>query len=315
MRVKQEVIAMTLHLSVPPLFLAIAVFALPGIGAAQDSTLPVRASASMAASKVAPQYTSDQDMARVRNSAFNTPESDGRPGVYYFDLGAQAAKRHDYEHAIAMYKVAGAWAYKPAQYNLGVMYLRGQGSAVDLPRALAWMALAAERKDPQYVKALDLLNRHLDNAQFKQANVIFGHLLPTFGDKVALVRAKARWQEVLASATGSRVGSSAMPLRVGATAGVPNHMSSPNYDVHSGGHISVSAAEVAGIHQIDGAVAYEQLRESKNPYDPKFEWHPDAKGTVTVGPLTPTAKKQESRLSPKPTSNLKSSPVDNPNDR
>lgn len=281
------------------LLFAIALIALPATGAAQDSSLAVHAGSTGTSSESAPLYTSDQGLGRVQNSAFNTPESDGRPGVYYFDLGARAAKHRDYKHAIAMYKVAAAWAYKPAQYNLGVMYLRGQGTAVDLPRAMAWMALASERKEPQYVKALDVLNRHLDEAQFKQANVIFGQLLPTFGDKVALVRAKARWREVLASATGSRVGSSANPVRVGAIGGVANHMASPSYDVHDGGHISTTAGEAAGVHQTDGVVAYAQLRESANPYDPKFEWHPDATGTVTVGPLT-RAKKSDTSEVPAP---------------
>ena len=220
----------------------------------------------------------------------NTPQADGRPGEYYFGLGVQAVKRKDFAHAIAMYKIAASWAYKPAEYNLGVMYLSGQGTAVDQPRALAWMALAAERNDPQYVKARDLINAHLNDAQFKQANVIMAQLLPTYGDKVALARAETRWREVRAAQTGSRVGSAADHVEVGAIGGVTNYVQSPNYDVHGGGHTSTSAAEVAGIHQTDGAVAYQQLRASNNPYDPKFERHPDATGTVTVEPLIPVKK-------------------------
>ena len=284
---------MTMHLSAPRLLFPIALLAVPGMGMAQQGGSPTQAQASSASAKAhsAPQYSSDRDVGRIQHSAFNTPESRGRPGIYFFDLGARAAKHRDYTHAIAMYKVAASWAYKPAQYNLGVMYLRGQGTPIDLPRALAWMALAAERKDPQYVKALELVNRQLDDTQFKQANVIFGELLPTYGDKVALTRAKSRWREVLASATGSRVGSSAEPLRVGTIAGAPNHLSSPNYDVHDGGHTSVAGAEVAGIHQMDGSIAFQQLRESSNPYDPKFKWDVDATGTVSVGPLTPVDAK------------------------
>ncbi|MGH8156683.1 MAG: tetratricopeptide repeat protein [Rhodanobacter sp.] len=275
---------MTIRLSAPPLLLAIAVLALPGIGKAQDSTPPADTS------HVAPLYDSDTDLGRMQSSAFNTPEADGRPGEYYFLLGAQAAKQQDYAHAMAMYKVAASWAYKPAEYNLGVMYLSGQGTAVDLPRALAWMALAAERNDPQYVKARDLINAHLNDAQFKEANVIMAQLLPTYGDKVALARAETRWSEVRAAQTGSRVGSAAGHVEVGATGGAASHMQSPNYDVHDGGHTSTNAAEVAGVHQTDGAIAYQQLRASNNPYDPKFERHPDATGTVTVEPLIPVKK-------------------------
>ena len=266
---------------------------LPGAGYASNSGAPQTGSGTTTPSQpqVAPLYGSDTDIGRVQSSAYNTPESDGRPGQYFFDLGAQAVKQKDYAHAIAMYKVAASWAYKPAEYNLAVMYLSGQGAPVDLPRALAWMALAAERNDPQYVKARNLINGHLNDAQFKQANMILAELSPTYGDKVALARAETRWREVRAGVTGSRVGSAAGHVQVGAIASDPNHMRSPYYDVGGGSHVSKVAFAVVGTHQTDGAVAYQQLRESNNPYDPKFEWHPGATGTVTVEPLTPIKQK------------------------
>jgi hypothetical protein len=289
---------MTVSLSAAPLFLlAIAVLAVPGIGKAQDSAAPTDASPLAPASHVAPLYDSDTDIGRMQSSAFNTPEADGRPGEYYFDLGAQAVKHQDYAHAIAMYKISASWAYKPAEYNLGVMYVNGQGTPVDLPRALAWMALAAERKDPQYVKALDLVSAHLSDAQFNEANVIMAQLLPTYGDKVALARAETRWREVRAAETGSRVGSAAGHVVVGAVGGgymPPNYDVGGDHDPHdpsNGAHMSASGAEVAGVHQTDGAVAYQQLRESDNPYDPKFESHPGSTGTVTVGSLKPVKTK------------------------
>jgi len=281
---------MTIRLSASPLLLAIAALAFPGIGKAQDSTPPANASPPAPTSQAVPRYDSDADTGRVQTPSFKTPEADGRPGIYFFDLGAYAAKKKDYAHAIAMYKVAASWAYKPAEYNLAVMYLNGQGTPVDLPRALAWMALAAERNDPQYVKARDLINVHLNDAQFNQANVIMAELLPTYGDKVALARAKGRWLEVRDSATGSRVGSAASPLIVGAIADDPNHMGSPYYDVHSGGGVISSGFEINGGHVTDGSIAYQQLRASNNPYDPKFKWLPGAAGTVTVDPLIPVKK-------------------------
>lgn len=257
----------------------VVVLGLLSLSAGASLLVPVRASAQ--SSVAAPNYGST-DM-----SGSNSPAADARPGQYFFDLGAQASRKKDYAHAIDMYKVAASWAYKPAEYNLAVMYLQGQGTPVDVPRALAWMALAAERNDPKYVKARDLINAHLNDAQFNQANVIMAQLLPTYGDKVALARAERRWREVRASATGSRVGSAANHLEVGATDGTANYMQSPNYDVHDGSHTATGAAEVAGVRQTDGAIAYQQLRESNNPYDPKFERRSDATGTVTIQPLIP----------------------------
>ena len=229
------------------------------------------------------------DVPTSRTDAFNTPQDDGRPGEYFFYLGALANQRHDYTHAIAMYEISASWAYKPAQYNLGVLYLNGHGSEVDLPRAMAWFALSAERGETQYVYAKQLLYAHLTPAQFEQANEIWRELLPRFGDATALVRAKARWREVLNSATGSRVGSAAPHMLTGGMVGLAGHQQPANYDVGNGGIIATTPGEVTGVHNTDGAIAYEQLRASRNPYDPKFETDLLA-GTVTVGILTPITK-------------------------
>src|SRR4051812_29782948 len=62
----------------------------------------------------------------IPSAAGRMPEDDARPGEYYFKLGASAFQHKDYAHAVKMYEVAASWAYKPAQFNLGVMYARGQ---------------------------------------------------------------------------------------------------------------------------------------------------------------------------------------------
>src|SRR5262249_33121114 len=142
-----------------------------------------------------------------RLRGISSAESDARPGEYYFMLGAHAFRNHDYAHAVGMYQVSASWAYKPAEYNLGVMYARGQGVAVDLPRAMAWMALAAERNEPHYVDAREAVYAELTKEQFEQANAMWREMKKTYGDEVALRRAKARWAEARSQITGSRVGS------------------------------------------------------------------------------------------------------------
>ena len=237
----------------------------------------------------APAYESDYGAEGRLRDLGKTPEQDARPGDYYFLLGARAYRSHDYAHAIAMYQVAASWAYKPAEYNIGVMYARGEGVAVDLPRAMAWMALAAERNEPHYVDAREAVYAELTKEQFEQANAIWRELKKTYGDEVALKRAKARWAEVKASMTGSRVGSVGN-LQVG----MPNPSSSDPSTPKDPGHIlppgvtyvrsSVSSsAEVVGGQGIDASIAYRQLRESDNPYDPKFDR--STIGRATVGPL------------------------------
>ena len=215
----------------------------------------------------------------------SSPEADARPGEYYFVLGAHAYRTRDYAHAIEMYQVAASWAFKPAEYNLGVMYARGQGVPVDMPRAMAWMALAAERNELHYVDAREAVYAELTKEQFEQANVIWRELKPTYGDEVALRRAKARWAEVRAHITGSRVGSVGN-LQVGLpepNGGDPSNQKrqKAGANVHT---TAVTAAEVTGGEGIDGSIAYRQLLESDNPYDPKFDRA--AQGTAIVGPPT-----------------------------
>jgi hypothetical protein len=278
-------------------------------GAFIQKAAPERAAS--AVSNDIPDYESDYAAAsRLQNKIGSTPEADARPGEYYFLLGADAYRKRNYAFAIQMYQVAASWAYKPAEYNLGVIYARGDGVPVDLPRALAWMALASERDEKHYVDAREAVYAEMSKAQFEQANVIWRELKPTYGDDVALRRAKTRWAQVRAGATGSHLGSVVGHLDVGTPAGGMNDASnirsgSPEKDkafqAKWGGanHTSSSSAEIFGGGMVvDGTTAYRQLRESNNPYDPKF-LNPTL-GTATVGKPTTVKKGEEDKGTTEP---------------
>jgi len=226
--------------------------------------------------------SSYQSGMRLRGSEESTPEADARPGEYYFKVGARAFQKNDAKFAIQMYEVAASWAYKPAAYNLGVMYARGQGIPVDYPRALAWMALAAERGDERYVAARNVVQAQLSAEQVQQARVIVDELKKTYGDEVALRRAKARWADVRSHMTGSRVGSVGH-LDVGVPRASPDPSSQKGQKgTHKQG---TTSGEILGGEGVDGSIAYRQLLESDNPYDPKFERK--SLGTAHVEPLIP----------------------------
>jgi hypothetical protein len=233
----------------------------------------------------APDYSSDAMSNLPSQWGFGTPEEDGRPGQYYFIKAVDAAKHRDYRFAIDMYRAAASWAYKPAQYNLAIIYLRGDGVPVDKPRAMAWAALAAERNDADYVEARELIYADLTKDEFAKANEIWRELKPTYGDAVALERAKTRWAQVKAGITGSRVGGIGA-LRVG----TPAHNVKPvDLNVATGkppvdGNTFGPGGILTG-GSVDGTTAYRQLRESDNPYDPKFLRKPE--GTATVEPIVP----------------------------
>jgi hypothetical protein len=233
---------------------------------------------------VAPAYRSLENAKRLQgNGSFVSPEDHGRPGEVFFLRAAAAVRHEDYKFAADMYKVAASWAFKPAQYNLAVMYFKGEGVAVDKPLAMAWAALAAERGEQDYVDARELIYSTLGTAEFAKANEIWRDLKKTYGDDVALRRAKARWAEVRNNVTGSHVGS------------VGHLLVGNGYDTGHLGNVTAgltpkaapfsdSPFGPAGAGAVDGSIAYRQLHESDNPYDPKFERHP---GTATVEPLVP----------------------------
>jgi hypothetical protein len=167
---------------------------------------------------------------------------------------------------------------------------------------MAWIALAAERNDKRYVDAREAIYADLTKEQFEQANVIWRGLKKTYGDEVALRRAKVRWAQVRANMTGSRVGSVGN-LTVSTpteNSGDPSYQKITNEQVQKnvnsppgegGDHAKAmgtstarstvgSSAEVTGGQGVDGSIAYRQFRESNNPYDPKFKTPPIGKATV-----------------------------------
>ena len=277
---------------------AVALAPQPTLAGTTDAVF-ISSGASTAQKETAP-YDSEYAAAeRDMGNGFNTPEADARPGEYYFLLAVHAYRKNDFAFAVQMYEVAAAWAYKPAEYNLAIMYARGQGVPVDLPRGMAWMALAAERNEKRYVDAREVIFAELTKEQFEQANGIWRELKKTYGDEVALRRAKARWAQVRASMTGSRVGS------VGnLSVGMPNaNMGDPsnqkNQKTGNNVHTSSStAAEITGGNGVDGSIAYRQLRESDNPYDPKFKTPPI--GKATVGEPTEVKRGAQDGATPEP---------------
>lgn len=241
----------------------------------------------------APDYDSGVSAGSMSDANFNTPESDGRPGVKFFIYGVRAFRKGDYAHAINMYKVAASWAYKPAEYDLGLMYFKGQGVPVNRPLGAAWMVLAAERGGPLYIKARDAMVTLLTNSQFAETDKLWGELKATYGDKVALRRAKVRWAWVKTHRTGTRVGGATGELSVG----VMDMGHAPSALDASGRPVRTTTTG-SGMMQggsVDGSIAYRQLQESDDPYSPIFLKNPT--GITTIGPLTPihtndeTAKK------------------------
>jgi len=127
------------------------------------------------------------------------------PGVANFQKGLDLYKKGQASAAIDAWQTAASWAMKDAQYNLGLAYFKGNGVAADRPRGLAWLALAAERKNPRLQASLATAWDSASDAEHQQANAIWRELRKEYGDDVALPKAKKRFDAEVAQLS-SRAG-------------------------------------------------------------------------------------------------------------
>lgn len=116
------------------------------------------------------------------------------PGSYYYcvavhdQLGGKSAR------SIDMLKTAARWGSKPAQFLLGIGYFNGDTVAMDRAQGLAWLTLAAERRDAYYLAVLALAQKQASVAERERASALSQALLPEYGDAHAARRAEQRYR-------------------------------------------------------------------------------------------------------------------------
>lgn len=128
------------------------------------------------------------------------------PGFQLNAEGQRSWENGFYFDARHRFRQAAWWGDKLAQYNLGVMYFRGDGVERDPARAWAWLALAAERGYPEFVGMWETLWHELDEAQRDKANRILAELEPRYSDRVAVERTARHMERERKRMTGSRTG-------------------------------------------------------------------------------------------------------------
>lgn len=133
------------------------------------------------------------------------------PSAWEMRQGRHKYQSGNFTAAFWHYMNAAVWADKFAQYNIGVMYLRGEGVEFDAVRGWAWLELAAERGYPDMVQAADQLYELLDAEQRAEGErILREELLPDYGDATRVPATARRMERELRKATGSRTGSQAM---------------------------------------------------------------------------------------------------------
>ena len=97
-----------------------------------------------------------------------------------FNLGVMYAKGEgvpeDYQEAVRWCRMAAEQGVARAQYNLGVMYQNGKGVLEDYVKAYAWMNLAGAQGDEKAPKGKDWLREKMTTEQVAEAQRLSGEL-------------------------------------------------------------------------------------------------------------------------------------------
>jgi hypothetical protein len=117
------------------------------------------------------------------------------PGDYYACEARAAYGRESYGKIADLLEEAAYWANKDAQYTLGLAYFNGDTPKIaqNRPLGLAWLALAAERKNEQYVLAYAQARVKATPAELHQAQALWHKMRLKYGDQVAAKRAIERF--------------------------------------------------------------------------------------------------------------------------
>ena len=113
------------------------------------------------------------------------------PGDYYACEARAAFGRKKYPHSVYMLQESAYWANKDAQFVLGLTYFNGETPDIpgNRPLGLAWLALAAERKNKYYELQYAAARARSTPEEIQQSVAILQKLKQKYGDAVAAPRA------------------------------------------------------------------------------------------------------------------------------
>jgi hypothetical protein len=113
------------------------------------------------------------------------------PGDYYACEARAAFGRKKYVHTVSMLQESAYWANKDAQFSLGLTYFNGETPDIpgNRPLGLAWLALAAERKNEYYDLQYAAARARSTPEEIQQSIAILQKLKQKYGDAVAAPRA------------------------------------------------------------------------------------------------------------------------------
>ncbi len=100
---------------------------------------------------------------------------------------------------------SASYGFNPSRFAIGMIYANGSnGFKTDLPRAYAWLVIAAKRKNKTIISQRDRIQKILSQEELLRANKIIVKIKKRYG-KDAAFRKFQKWVEVESAVTGSKV--------------------------------------------------------------------------------------------------------------
>lgn len=173
------------------------------------TTHMVSATTTAADARQMPEASSE--MASYGPRVFHCPITieDMLPGYYYSCRARYYLQHHKPTVAILKLKEAARWADKQAQYTLGLIYFNGDVDGVPADRALglAWLGIAAERKNPGYMRTYAAALGRSTPDELARGNRLWQQLNRQYSDKVVGPRAVTRYNRAVRKLQAMSMGS------------------------------------------------------------------------------------------------------------
>lgn len=186
----------------------------------------------------------------------------GHPDLRWRQQGLAHYENGEFEEALRYFRRAARFGDKPAQGMVAQMLWRGEGVAQDLPRAYAWMDLAAERHYRVMLVQREVYWEALDATQREQAITLGEEVYAQFGDVVARPRLEAVMRRERRKSVAGRTGG-------------------------AGANVKIELQTPMGPTTVDGSQFYHPdywEPERYRAYQDR-DWKGPPKGVVEIGPL------------------------------
>lgn len=101
-----------------------------------------------------------------------------------FDEAMSLYQNKDFDHALPEFRQLAEVGHHPSQFNIGVMYYRGEGVKADPEQAYAWMALSTQNGQEQWSHVRDKVLAGMSDEQKARAELARQKLFASLSDAV-----------------------------------------------------------------------------------------------------------------------------------